>query len=332
MDLTGIDFSQWVDIVGELEAQEIHSAGSFTADVLAKADGLEDDGDTLMWSKSHDKFKLRRGEVSIWGGYNGSRKSMFLGFVMLAQAIQHERRVAIASLEMKPAETLYRMAKQASGVEAPSREFVSRFMAWADKYIYIYDQLDVVATEKLHGFINYCVKELHIDHIVIDSLAKAGIGFENRVGEEQFINRLAFQAKHLGCHIHLVAHARKPMSDQSDDRPPTKYSIRGASSLVDMVDNVIILHSSKKREAMKLLPVLDDKQQEWFNKNHDFLMLVEKQRHGSFEGIIGLYTHPSLQFTSKEGRPHPLNFEDKWLTDTAKVVHNHQQFPQEEKV
>lgn len=306
-----VDFNEYVSVVGELEAQEIHSAGKWTDDLVERSKGVTVYGDKLPWSKTWEDVRFRPGEVSVWAGQNGHRKSMCLGMAALWWA-KDGRKVAIASLEMKPTETLWRMCLQAAGSStggSPTEEFIRDFSAFADKNILIYDQLDSVKTEKILGFVHYAAKHLGCNHIVIDSLAKAGISVEDRQGETDFINRLAWAAKHLDCHIHLVAHIRKPQSGM-EHKPASKYEVKGSSTLVDLVDNVIVVHMDKKRDQLKHFPELTEDQQDYFDNHHDMILRIEKQRHGAFEGGFAFYNHPSLQMTAIEGKAIPFDFKE----------------------
>ena len=314
-----VDFNDYVSLVGELEAQEIFSAGKWTEDLVERSKGVQVYGDKMPWSKTWEDFRFRPSEVTVWAGQNGHRKSMVLGQVMLW--IAREKKVAIASLEMKPTETLWRMCLQAAGSSTggtPTEEFIREFSAFADNSILIYDQLDSVKTEKILGFVHYAAKHLGCDHIVIDSLAKAGISVEDRQGETEFINRLAWAAKHLNCHIHLVAHIRKPQSGM-EHKPATKYEVKGSSTLVDLVDNVIVVHMDKKRDQLKHLPDLTEDQRDYFDSHHDMLLCIQKQRHGAFEGTFAFYNHPSLQMTTREGMALPFDFNGLVQTKNEEV-------------
>jgi twinkle protein len=295
----GIDFSKFIKLVGEGEAQEIRSAGYWKNDLIERSYGEKITGDCLPWAKTFPLFRLRPGELTLWGGMNGHRKSMLVGQVMLNLLEDHK--IAIASLEMKPTETLWRMCLQAAGTGNPSREFVERFSDYTDRNLLVYDQLDTVKSDKILGFVHYCASEMKCTHIVIDSLTKCGLGTADRDKEADFIDRLQWAAKSLNCHIHLVCHVRKPES-RGEDYRPNKFDVRGAGQLVDLCDNLIIVWKDKKRESMKGV-TLDIKNQEYFDKHTDQVLLIEKQRHGSWEGNVNLFFHgPSLQFTSEENR------------------------------
>lgn len=295
----GVDFNKFIKLVGEMEAQEIHSAGHWKQELIERSYGETITGDCLPWAKTFPLFRLRPGELTLWGGMNGHRKSMLLGQVMLNLLETHK--VAIASLEMKPTETLWRMCLQAAGTGNPPKQFVERFSDYADKNLLVYDQLDTVKSDKILGFVHYCASVMKCTHIVIDSLTKCGLGTADRDKEADFIDRLQWAAKSLNCHIHLVCHVRKP-DNRGEDYKPNKFDVRGAGQLVDLCDNLVIVWKDKKRESMKGVN-LDLKNQEYFDKHSDQVLLIEKQRHGAWEGNINLFFHgPSLQFTSEENR------------------------------
>jgi len=320
-----VSFADYISIIAESEAQEIHHAGHWREQIHERSKNLELSGDLLPWAKVTG-FKLRPNEISLWCGMSGHRKSMILTGQVALSLMCQGKKIAIASLEMKPEETLWRMCQQAAGltVGQPSQEFINTFMDLADEYLVIYDQLDSVKTEKILGFVNYCGKVLECDHIMIDSLAKCGIGQENRDGEADIINRLAWSAKHLNTHIHLVSHVRKPQS-LGEEYIPTKFDVKGSSALVDLVDNLVICWANKKRESLKELGQLDEKEQEYFDKTFDQLLIIAKQRHGRWEGKVGLYHHQSLQFVSREGKPIDYKidqvFDIKEENTEEKIIH-----------
>jgi twinkle protein len=303
----GIDFNDYISLVGELEAQEIHSPKYWSNEVVALNSGTKLKGHRLPWSKTHEVVRLRPGELSIWAGINGHMKSLMTGNIMLHLA-RHSR-IAIASMEMTPAQTLYRMIRQASGSNSGDipDQYVSDCNDYLDDNVLIYDQLDMVPTEKILGFVNYCGSVLKCKHIVIDSLSKCGI--KNDIdAESEFINRLQFSAKHLGCHIHLVHHVRKPQGGNKYYKP-TKFDIKGSGSLTDMVDNCFIVWKNIKRfEELEKKKRGDDFDQDLIDETPDNLLLCEKQRHGEWEGAISLWFHSKTGafLGDSGGNPIPL--------------------------
>lgn len=295
-----VDFSMWIDFVGKQESQEIHPAGYFEDAVLNRIrEGVQVRGDLLPWRRTHDKVGLRGKELTLWAGFNGHKKSLLLGYVMLHLA--KTRRVAIASMEMSPSETLYRMACHVSGCEI-SDEYYRRFSAWSNERIFIYDQLDKVPAERILGFVHYAAKHIGCKHIVIDSLTKCGIAKDDGNAEKDFVDRLQWAAKTLDVNVHLVCHMRKP-SDEKEPPIPTKYTIRGASEISDLADNVFIVHSNmRKKNILNKLEggaILTDSEQQELKKPDQFLAL-EKQRHGHCDMWTWGLWHNGFQFKSED--------------------------------
>ena len=309
-----IDFSKYIEFIGVQESQEIHSAGFWTDAMLHRLQcGDTITGDFMPWEKLADKVRLRTGELTLWAGYSGHKKSLMVGYVMMCLA--QTQRIAIASLELSPVDTLHRMMYQAAGLTEGSKvseAFAKKFMAWADPNIAIYDQLDSVPAERIMGFVNYCAKELGCKHIVIDSLTKCGIRKDDTDAEKAFVDKLQWAAKTLNCHIHLVCHMRKPQDGQ-EARMPTKAAIRGASEISDLADNVFLVwqNMDKKKIADKVAagqPVTE-KEREQMDKP-DQMLVIDKQRHGKWEGVCGLWCHPSQQFLpSPSSRPELFRME-----------------------
>ena len=201
------DFDQYADFLGHQESQDLRSPSEF----LDKVEFLAEHGDTqqgesLPWDYADNIFKLRPSELTIWAGVNGHGKSLLLGMIMLWR-MKHER-VVIASLEMLPAQTLYRMSCQFAGCR-PDPKFSRRVVESMDGKLWLYDQQDTINPLRIMAMILYCAKELKADHIVIDSLLKCGISEDDYKGQKDFVDRLQWLAKSNGIHIHLVCHMRK---------------------------------------------------------------------------------------------------------------------------
>ena len=71
-------------------------------------------GPALPWGKTHDCIRFNPGALTIWAGISGHGKSLALGQAALWW-IGERQTVVVASLEMKPEETLFRMSRQLLG-------------------------------------------------------------------------------------------------------------------------------------------------------------------------------------------------------------------------
>lgn len=270
---------------GKQESQWIEPASRWTDDVIARVNGnIAVRGDLMPWSKTHNCIKLRPGEVSLWGGINGHGKSMLLNQVCAWNL--PVKNWLIASLEMKPAATMQRMCRQVIGTNQPSDEYIRKFMSWTDDKLWIYDQTDTVDSDRILAMVYYAAHDLEINHIIIDSLVKCGLGradtHATSNAQAAFIDRLCWAAKTTNCHIHVVHHMRK---GQDEYHEPDKMDFRGAGEITDLVDNVFIIHRNKRKEVRG----------EEAPDEPDCTLRCAKQRHGEFEGAFKLWFHAASQ-------------------------------------
>lgn len=302
-----INFIDYLNFVGKQQSQDLHGIDYWREGLLSRLSGNEEThGDYLPWSKTHSKIRLRPGEISLWAGINGHRKSMISGQVALW--LSRDQPVCIASLEMKPESTIERMCTQAAGCR-PSPGFAQEFLEWGNERIWIYDKLDSTPTESILGVCYYAAKVLGCKHVFIDSLMKCGVNSDDYTKQKEFVDRLALCAKQNNIHIHLVCHMRK---GQDEHHRPGKFDVKGASEITDLVDNVFVCWKDKQREeaASKKennLP-LSDKDLKALERC-DQILSVEKQRHGEWEGGFKLWFHKhSLQFIGDD-RNHAMPFQ-----------------------
>jgi twinkle protein len=297
MNLTEKDLDELIALAEEQVELDAVIGTAGLADTIVNRRDLR--GLPLPWGRTRGKFELRAGEVTIWAGDNGSGKSLLVGQVV-AWLIAQGQMALIASMEMTPAETVWRMIGQCCG-QVPPEGFVRDWCAWAEGKLWIYDRLDTVESDRVLRMIRAVAQRLGVQHVVIDSLVKCGVAQDGEgalTKQTQFVDKLQHLAKHLGIHIHLIAHTRKP--ERAGQRV-TKHDVRGASQITDLADNVVLIERNRRKEEVlerqRLGADLDDDDLELLD-GPDTAMIVAKQRHYSFEGRFALdYDRASLQFT-----------------------------------
>ena len=254
-------------------------------------------GAYLPWAKTQNLVRLRAGELSIWGGLNNSGKSALLSQVMLALARQ-DLRVCIASFEMPPRMTMARMARQALQDGEPSPSEIRAFHASLECSMWLYDQWGTIKPSRVYALARYCREHLRIDHLVLDSLMKCGTRSDDYSGQAVFVDTLATYCRNSGIHVHLVAHERKrdPKAATGGGDPG---SIRGAGEITDLADNVFLVERNfRKEEQIEKDP---DQARELAGVP-DTTVHVRKQRHGDFNGRLGLYyVKHAMQFVARPG-------------------------------
>jgi twinkle protein len=259
---------------------KVKPASAWAEEVIDRFYG---EGAPVHWTRAGfdrmaDKFDLRPGEVTLWAGVNGHGKTTFLSHSML-NVMRDDAKVCIASMEMKPRDTLAKLSRQASGVASPTTEYIRAFSRWTDDRLWIYDHLGRLAPDRALAVATYVRKELGIEHLVIDSLMKCGIGVEDLTGQKDFVDGLCAIARDTGLHIHLVAHMRK---GENEKTAPGKFDVKGAGEITDLVDNLLIVwKNGRKTEDTSTEP--------------DAFVRVAKQRHFSWEGAFSFWFDKASQ-------------------------------------
>lgn len=270
----------------------------------------------LPWPHTKDNFEFRKGEVTLWSGQNGHGKSLMTSQIALSLIGQGER-ICIASFEMKPSVTLQRMARMWIGANPFTPEFqgdkglkilddlYDQFGEWTENKLWLYDQMGTADAQTIMGMARYCAKELKVNHIFIDNLAKCVHGEDDYNGQKGFIDELTAIARDYDIHVHVVHHLKKPANENA---VPDKHDNKGSGAITDLVDNVMLVWRNKIKED-------DLKQNGPYAKSKadpDHLLLCRKQRNyeGSGEGepTIKLWFHRDAQQYVAQATDGPMFF------------------------
>jgi twinkle protein len=228
---------------------------------------------------------------------------MFTGQTALDLCSQNQRTL-IVSLEMTPARTLARMARQATAQPVPSSDLRRDFLKWTDGRLWLFDYVGRLGPSRCLAVLRYFAKELQGKHVFIDSMMKVVESEESMDEQKAMLGNLCDIAKETGLHVHLIAHCRKPGAT-GEDKPPTKYDIKGSGAISDQSHNVVLVwdNKPKRAEAGKRNPDPS------LNEQPDFLVCIDKQRNGSVEGKFGMmFDERTLRFV--DSKDHPVNAYD----------------------
>lgn len=278
-----IDLSQFTEPENVHQVRDASRFKKRTVDILNHKNQAV--GVPMPWLKTRDLIELRPGELSIWTGYKGHGKSQLLSQVML-HCMRLNQRVLIVSPEFKPEEVLARKCRQESGSSRPPQQFVDDWFDYAGKRLWLFDHQGALQADNVVALCRYAAATLEINHIVIDSLMKCGIGVgsDDYSRQKHFVDKLQNVAHQAGPHIHLVAHARK---SASDDQPAGIHDVKGTSEIGDMAENVFSVWRNKPKH--KAMSTGDQ------SKAHeaDALLICEAQRNGSgWNGSLQFWFDP----------------------------------------
>jgi twinkle protein len=239
---------------------------------------------------------FRPKEATVWAGYNGHRKSMLLGQVVLDLCAMGER-VLSASFEMDPSEDLARKARQCFATSCPSERQLRAFSQWTDDRLWMFDHRGRIKPSQTLTLARFFAEELQGQHLVIDSMMMVCASEESLDEQKQFMTDLVRVALETGLHIHLVAHCKKPLDE---GKPPTKYDIRGSAAIADQAQNIVMVWANRAKKAgLEANP-----HDEALLAKPDALVCIEKQRNGQFEGKLALWCdEASFRFTDERTTP-----------------------------
>ena len=290
-------------------AQKVKGAGEFLDEIESEiANPVVDVSQTMPWTKTHVGFQFRAGEVTLYAGGNGGGKSMVTGQIAMG-LIKQKQRVMIASFEMKPKRTLFRMLRQFAGenIDFPRYmdkarylgNLITRMRNFAHEGLWLYDQQGTVTAQQVIAVSRYSAVELGVQHIFIDSLMKCVSGEDDYNAQKAFVDELTSLARDHNVHIHLIHHIRKL---QSEEIKPNKNDIKGSGSISDQVDNVLMVWRNKKKEHDAQNGSVDP-------MIPDAYLMCEKQRNGEAEDWYSLwYLKDSQQFVESHDSV-PMSFD-----------------------
>ena len=300
-----IDFSAYEQAT-EFKAK-VRPASIFADELDAEfmAPGDRKRAPSMLSTKLSNVIEFRPGEVSVWAGYNGHRKSMLTGQVAL-DLVDQDQRVLAVSLEMPPRKTLARMARQACADDWPGQQMRQRFMRWTNGRLWLFDHIGRLTPKKCLAVCRYFADELQGHHVFIDSFMKVCESEERMDEQKELMGDLCDLAKETELHLHLIAHCRKPASGD-ESKPPTKYDIKGSGAISDQAHNVLLVWENKVKRAEKDKAEPDPK----ILERADGMVVIDKQRNGTVEGKFGLYFDDrSLRFCdSAMSRVEPYDME-----------------------
>lgn len=293
------DFDQYfVNEQARVDPAKVKPASAWLDQVIDRFHGAAKptSWESLGFEKMRGLFDFRPGETTLWTGVNGHGKTTFLSNVML-NVMHGGGKVCLASLEMPPSTSMAKMSRQAAAVATPSEMYLRNFHRWTDGRLWIYDHVGKVAPGRMLAVATYVRKELQIEHMVIDSLMKCGIGTDDYTGQKDFVDGLCAIGRDTGLHTHLVAHMRK---GETEHKPADKFDVKGAGEITDLVDNLVIVWKDQRKhelieEAMRKPEEDRERLLADLHKRPDAIVRIAKQRHFEFEGKFLFWFHKDSQ-------------------------------------
>jgi twinkle protein len=243
-------------------------------------------GIPMPWSTPTGEFHWRLGEVTLFSGYNGSGKTMFLNALTIELGLLG-RKVCDFSFEVVPAQTLRYMVSQTLGKDFPDDiDELKQAVNFVSEFLWFYDHIGLVKLDEVFAAMEYAHRRYGIQFFIVDSWMKLGIALDDWTAQSMAMERFCQFAMDRGVHIIIVAHSKKTESERERGG---KMQIKGTGDLSDKASNIFVIHRNKKKEdeikAQKEKNTQDAriKIDSIMFSQHDAILACEKQKNGNGE-------------------------------------------------
>jgi twinkle protein len=277
---------QAIVAAGNLDPEGLRHASDFADAVVGlfwPAAGTHT-GYSVPYGKIGDRMLFPPGEVTLWTGASGAGKSQILSDCMV-HWINEGSRMCLSSLEMKPAQTLKRMVKQAGNIDRPTESYARQIVTFLDQGLLLYEKVGKAGIEGLLEVFDYARAKYGCDQFIIDSLMRLGIAGDDYTGQEKVMFKVVDWAIHHNVHLHLVAHARK--GEKGAGSPETE-DIKGAMEIGANAFNILSVWRNRRLEE-EIRATKDEDEIVALQEKPGVILNVAKQRNGDFEGKVGLW-------------------------------------------
>jgi twinkle protein len=151
------------------------------------------------------------------------------------------------------------------------------------------------------SIMRYAAKKLGIQHFVVDSLMKVVKGEDDYNGQKAFVDAVCAFAQDFNVHVHIIHHSRK-LGDEM--QIPGKMDAKGSGAIVDQVDQCFTVWRNKRKEQARQAGKEVDESMP------DAIMVCDKNRHGDWEGKVGLFYLPgACSYSQYADQPMIYNYE-----------------------
>jgi KaiC/GvpD/RAD55 family RecA-like ATPase len=246
---------------------------------------------TTPFDPAGSVLRFYPGGVSIWSGFPGIGKTTMLR-QLICFLLQRDQKVFTASLEEHPEDQIARLIETAAGSWEPDDHQAQWFLDAFGERLRIWAKIGLAQHRKLLAVVRKLASE-GVTHVFIDSLMKLDVSSQDFEAQRVFANLLDATAKQTGCHIHLVAHPKKP---QASDQDPDMNDVAGAKELVGIADNVMFIRRRKCESASDT------------TSGVRIDLLKKRYGRGQVTNISGWFHQQLCQFNHEQFPPGPARY------------------------
>lgn len=245
------DAQRWIAASEYATMPHVRSADYFTDKVVdrffSRDKAVEGFVTPITEHKSSTKnFRFREGELTLWTGTSGHGKSTLLNLNTFFLCAVTQKPAFIVSLETAPTEAIYRQILGA-GLAHDNQSIVRQSVKFIGQWMIFYDRIGHVEKKELFDVMAYVHARYGVGNIVVDSMMRIDGLEENYPAQSQLMVELVTFARETGVHVHLVAHPRKSVGDDS----PRGQDVSGSGNIRNNTDNILSLWRNVDKERKR---------------------------------------------------------------------------------
>ena len=197
---------------------------------------------------------IAAGEVTVIGALTSIGKSTMVYNLVHGMYQESAKKIGCVFLEADVGETVEKLLSVYMGVNIADVPTESRdYNLYHEKYdelansdkLHILDHQGALESDELFAKMQYLVKGLDCDIIILDPLQAAVTSNDNGV-IDAFMDKCLKLAKQTGVSIIIVSHMRKPNAKDAHD--VGEYDLKGSGSINQIAFNTILLSRDKMTE------------------------------------------------------------------------------------
>lgn len=263
-----------------LDPDELKKADYFSQAVRDIAAGKHrgSEGYKMPWAEAGASFIFRPGEVTLLVGVNFSGKSEACGQISL-ELMSQSVKTCVASLEYKPATWISKLCRQASctPLDKISEPYLDRTLDMVNENLWAFTAFGKSKFSLILEIFRYARRKYGVWLFLIDNLQKLGFADDDYNSQVDVINALTDFAKEHDCHVIMVHHMNKSVSN--DLRGSS--GVKGSGALTDLADNVIEWWRNREKEdkLQDLERMIIEPEEDLLNQP-DAICKVQKSKNG----------------------------------------------------
>lgn len=239
----------------DVKIEGVFECNDFKNEILDSYKNGQSRGTTTYFSNIDACWTHKKGEVTIWTGYNNEGKSLLLKQLLLLKSYYEGWKHAIYSPEEMPFSDWYTdliesyIGKSADRYQLRFNNLMSENellegIDFVNEFFFsVYPNDDQSLDEILKKF-SYLVRKKNIDTIVIDPYNQIQHDMRNGEREDLYISRFMSRLKKFAVDhnvaVHLIAHQVTPSFSKGENFPePNLYKIKGGGTFADKADNIL---------------------------------------------------------------------------------------------